>query len=852
MKKRRTFLLFLRLAWREVRHHLTQFLAIIAIGAIAVTLFVGLEANVVSLQSRVSETYASGNMADLWVTSSRYTEKDEEKIASLLGAGEGYEKRFELSASLGSHSVLIAISDALPTISRPFDTEFIEKQSDTYFCYIDEAISKKSEAMDVYGFYGIGEKASVVYDLSSFHKTFLSLSKLLGLDSYFEEGKNPFLENKWTLDFEVTGIMKYPENITKASYGTSTLLVSSSMFMESLKEDFSSRLLSSLSEKEKDDALKTIAEVFIELGYFSESDGVYGVAPNQYLLKIPDKTRLKYVENALKESLREGRYSFVSVNSRENMPFFLTIESEMNQAKGFTYLFPFVFFFVAVLVILVTTSQMILKERSQIGTLKAIGVSKNGILLFYVGLVCSLVFLGILIGEIIGPILIPLIMGNKYGLIYTLPDLRYVFPIFQGILSAVLFLLASALTTLLVVYKEASLNPSESMRPSLPAFKAKGKRKGARKKESALFLSTKMAFRNIRVNIVKSIMVVVGVMGCTALLLTGYGIEDTVNYGINHDLAKVGDCDFTLTFSEGKKEGDFAEDISEIEGISGFEMYQNNVSKVENPSSLSVNSTIYVLTGAENTHFAFARGLKNDEVAVSKKIQESLSLQEGEWITFSIGNVKHTSKIAFFYEAFFYSGIALYSSNDIFRGEELSYNGVYLDLEKGTDIEKVRRALKEKLPYLLTSQSKADWRLKINNVLQGVLVMTGAVKIFAILLALVVLYNLALLNFNERSRDIATLKVLGFSLREIVLSLLLETMFLTSLGVLCGLALGYPFMLAVLSLNKVELVTYLYYVSPLSFFYSFLLTFVVAFFVNLFFGFKSKKIAMVESLKSVE
>lgn len=852
MKKKSSFCLFLRLAWREVGHHWTQFLAIIAIGAIAVTLFVGLEANAVSLQNRAEETYSSGNMADLWVTSSRYEEKDEEKIASLLQEGETYESRFELNASVGSHSVLTAISEKLPTISHPFDVEKSDDSDEAYFCYIDEAISKKSQAMDVYGFYGIGDKIAVVYDLSSFQKMFRTLSNVLGFDRYFEDGKNPFLENKWTLELEVTGIMKYPENITKASYGTSTLLLSSSMFVDSLKEGFTSRLSSSLSKQEKENALKQIAEVFEELGYLKQKEDSFEIASNQYLLKIHNESRLNLVKTALKEAMEEDRFSFLSVNSRENMPFFLTIESEINQAEGFTYLFPFVFFFVAVLVILVTTSQMILKERSQIGTLKALGVSKNGILLFYISLVCSLVFLGILIGEIVGPVLIPLIMGNKYGIIYTLPEITYIFPVWEGLLSAFIFLGVSALTSFLVVYKEASLKPAESMRPSLPLFKAKDKKKIKKKRESSLYLSIKMAFRNIRVNIVKSIMVVVGVLGCTALLLTGYGIEDTVHYGINHDLVKVGNCDFTLTFSETKKEGDFAKDISKVNGISDYEMYQSSVSKIENPLSQSINSTVYILTGGTNTHFTFAKGLKDDEVAVSKKVQESLSLRVGDEITFSIGNLNHTSKIAFFYEAFVYSGVALYSTNEVFNGDSLSFNGVYLDLKDDADVESVREELKKNLPYLLTAQSKQDWRDKINNVLQGVLVMTGAIKIFAILLALVVLYNLALLNFNERTRDIATLKVLGFNLREIILSLLLETMLLTSIGVLCGLGLGYPFMLAVLSLNKVELVTYLYFVSPLSFLYSFLLTFVVAFFVNLFFGFKSKKIALVESLKSVE
>lgn len=130
--------------------------------------------------------------------------------------------------------------------------------------------------------------------------------------------------------------------------------------------------------------------------------------------------------------------------------------------------------------------------------------------------------------------------------------------------------------------------------------------------------------------------------------------------------------------------------------------------------------------------------------------------------------------------------------------------------------------------------------------------MTNAVKIFAILLAIVVLYNLSLMNFKERGRDIATLKVLGFSKFEIALSLLVESLLLTFIGVLFGFVLGYPFLALVLNTNIVELVEYLIHINPLSFFYSFLLTFVVAFIVNLVLVRKTKKIQMIESLKSVE
>ncbi len=851
MKRKRPFSLFFKLALREIKKNWAQFLAIVSIGAIAVTLFVGLEANSASLSMRVEETYERGKMADLWVTSSHYDEREEKAIRSLLAEGDGFDTRFEMSATAGSHSVVSAIAESLPLISVPYDTVTSQEDDPYSFCYIDEALSSKDPAQKAIGQYLIGEDITLVYDLSSFSDAFRLLSNKLGFASYFADGKNPFEENKWSYSFPITGTMKYPENIAKASYNTSTILISSRLFLSVVRNDFVSRFQASMSKKDREKALSTMAQVFSELGYLQRNEtGDFKVAPNQYLIKIADKSRLDSLEDELSALSKSPRFSILNVSGRKNMPFFLTISNEIAQAEGFTYLFPFVFFFVAVLIILVTTSEMIIKERLQIGTLKALGVKRNGILLFYAGLICSLVFMGILIGEILGPIIVPAIMSNKYSLIYTLPALTYVFPVAEGLLSAAIFLLVSALTSCLVVWKEAKAQPSECMRPAAISYHnhSKKKKKG---KDSALLLSVKMAFRNIRVSLAKSLMVVVGVMGCTALLLTGYGIEDTVNYGIAHDLAKVGNCDLTLSFNEAKKKEDFASDISLVQAVSNFELYSSLVGTVSS-SRESMNTTIYLLGDIAHTHFTFASGLSDDEVTISNKVQETLSLKVGDTISFTINGLKYSSRIASVYEAFFYGGIAISSSNKAFQGKAFSYNGAYLDLQSDSDVDEVRETLQKNFTYFSSIQSQEDWERKINDVLQGILVMTGAVKVFAILLAVVALYNLSLLNFNERTRDIATLKVLGFNLSEIIMGLLVETMTLTLVGVLMGLCLGYPFLLAVMGLNKVELVTYLYHLYPLSYLYSFLLSFVVAFIVNLCFGFRSRKIKMVESLKSIE
>lgn len=130
--------------------------------------------------------------------------------------------------------------------------------------------------------------------------------------------------------------------------------------------------------------------------------------------------------------------------------------------------------------------------------------------------------------------------------------------------------------------------------------------------------------------------------------------------------------------------------------------------------------------------------------------------------------------------------------------------------------------------------------------------MKYTLMIFAILLSVVVLYNLSLLNINERTRDIATLKVLGFTRGKIARSLLYEIMLLTLIGTAFGLALGYPVTYLVLSINKVEIMSFLYYLNPLSYGYSALLALLTSFAINLAFGKSIGRIDMIESLKSVE
>ena len=212
---------------------------------------------------------------------------------------------------------------------------------------------------------------------------------------------------------------------------------------------------------------------------------------------------------------------------------------------------------------------------------------------------------------------------------------------------------------------------------------------------------------------------------------------------------------------------------------------------------------------------------------------------------------RYSATVAEVFESFTFHGVVLYGDAP-FLTSAPAYSGIYLKAASGVSEDQLAADCSELIPGVSSTQTSEGMNAYVGEIMSSAFQMTGAIKVFAILLAIVVLYNLAPLNFRERTRDIATLKVLGFSRTEIALSLLFETMLLTLVGVAFGMLLGYPFMLGVLMTNQVEIAEFLYYISPLTYFLAFLLTFVVAFVINFVFALRTEKVKMVDSLKSVE
>lgn len=826
-----TISLLFKMVLRTLKSNFFQFLAILSIGAIAVTLFTGLLSNADVFSTQVQQVYTDGNLADIWVTTKKYDSNDKKQIASFLKDGESIEERLYIPVNGMSHSFYLAVVKELPDISRPYGKNYEESD----FVYLDRSIFEET-----------GNTLKVLDDITfsldiSSYKT-KEMKSLISLLDFFvkDGGENVFKKEKIDLVTKVTGFMDFPENINKASYQSSVVLMSDSVFKKIIRSLF--------YDNYKESYIPYMYSFIAPLLNLNSLESETISNPNQYLIKTNSTTDCEELSkriNSYFQSKEENNLLYVT--DRDQMPFYITISNDVKQARQFTFVFPMVFFLVAVLVILTTLSQLVLKDRSKIGTLKAMGVKKGLIYFSYILLTDLIILLSLIIGEVLGPILIPFILGQKYHIIYTLPQRQYYFPVLSCLLTAAAFLFLASFVTFLVLHKEVSLKPCESMRPS--PVKMKTKEKNLRKRERLSFFSFKMAMRNIWLNKAKSIMVILGVMGCTALLVCGFGIEDTVNYGIQHDIQIFKREDLSLTFSVSKTKEEIQEDILSIDGVKSVESTLSSYCTVYKEDGPMENTTITIIdddSQIKKVDFDIY------SIAVSQKVARKIGVSIGDDISFQLNNDIYEGKVGVVYEAFFYNGIMIHESNPILSDlGKLSYQGAGVFLKDDADEDAVQERLGQ-IPYVFDCKSKKEWAERIQSVMSGILVMTNAVKVFAILLGVVVLYNLSLMNFKERARDIATLKVLGFSKWEIMKSLLFESMSLTLIGVILGLGLGYPFMLSVLMTNIVELVEYIYKIQILSYVLAFLLTFGVAIFINFILSSKTKSIKMVESLKSVE
>lgn len=520
---------------------------------------------------------------------------------------------------------------------------------------------------------------------------------------------------------------------------------------------------------------------------------------------------------------------------------------KVKQIKKMSFMFSGVFILLAMLTMQTTMTRLISNQRIQIGTLTANGFSKGAILLHYGLYAVVISILGGAVGAFIGPKVISPILMNVIKATYVLPsyDIKITY-----MTLVVIFLVSAActLTTIMACRKDLNLMPSETLRGQAP--KGKGKILLERFKFiwRKLSFDSKWSFRDISRNKLRSLMGIIGVFGCMMLIIAGLGMQNTLNYANNYvynDQFKYGSKVVLSSYATDQN-------INELEDIASSKETQWLMEKTGEISydGTEKNGNIIILDEGDFINLETTEGiqvkLSNGGICITRKIAEELNINKGDTISFKInGSDEVSAQVDEILKCPSPQGI--FMSREAYEnlGQDYIRNSLLLDdNEISQDIEE--------LPYVQEYTTIDSQYESTNEITKSVSMIFVIMIVAAILLAVVILYNLGILSYTEKSREYATLKVLGFYQKEITLVSLRENIITTLIGWIIGIPIGLWFLKTYVSVVSSDSFDWVAKLSAPRFIIASLITVGCSIGVSLLLTLKVKKINMVEALKSVE
>lgn len=530
--------------------------------------------------------------------------------------------------------------------------------------------------------------------------------------------------------------------------------------------------------------------------------------------------------------------------------------------------FPFFFFAVAALVSLTTMTRMVDEERTQIGSLKALGYSRRSIAMKYTAYAAMASVLGGIAGLLIGFQLFPRVIYNAYLIMNRLPPIHPPFRMELAWITLLTAVAGTSLAALLAILTSLHATPATLMRPKAPKI---GKRVFL---EKIHFIWKRMGFiekvtaRNLFRYKKRFFMTVIGIAGCTALILTGFGLKDSISGLVDKQYGEIMKYDLQIVFENTVEDPQtdttysWLSESSEIKSITPISAQSTKVVSPEKADTLQ--ATLIVPSNIDD-FFTYADlhtrvgkkalSFSDEGVILTEKLAYLKNVGVGDKITLQGIDDKNISvKVAGICENYIYHYIymtpALYEK--LFGG----HPPVTAAFAKLTDTS--TEAIND-LKDTLMKQSNIAGTIfvplvkgEFGNIFTSLNYVILVLIMSAFALAMVVLYNLTNININERIREIATIKVLGFYDMEVSTYVFRENAIITILGAGFGLVLGVFLHSFVVQTAEIDMIMFGRNIAPVSFLISFALTVLFSLLVNVIMHFYLRKISMVESLKSIE
>ena len=624
------------------------------------------------------------------------------------------------------------------------------------------------------------------------------------------------------------------------------------------------------AEEEFSKAEKELADAFAELkdaekeladGWEEYNAGLeeFEEVKAEAEIEIADaKAEIADAEEELSELNNASWYVF----DRNDNPGYSIYETNAYIVENVGKVFPLFFFLVAMLVCLTTMTRMVEEKRTETGTLKALGYGKGAALSKYLVYAILASISGAVFGIALCVYVFPTIIHFAYGIAFILPKLQHVAMPGTWLLTILVCILCTSIAVLIAGYYELRENPAELMRPKAPKI---GKRVLLEKIPfiwKRLNFNRKVTVRNLFRYKKRMFMTILGIAGCAALTITGFGIFSSLSVIIENQYSEIFNYDLLVSLDTDSGEEEISSVLEELD--------ENEIS--ENNFPLHIMSAKYEWLGNTNLmtvsdvdefeKFILLRNLETGEkieltdegIVITERFAQIFGLLPGDEITFYCEDKEFTAKITGVAEH--YAMHFIYMTEELYQklsGEKPEINAVITTLSDSS--EESREALAKTLTEhdgVLALSFSQDEMENFSKTIENMNYVVILIIACAAALAFIVLYNLTNVNIMERIREIATIKVLGFRNGEVDSYVFRENVILSVIGALVGLLLGrglFAFILGAIQSSDIMFVEHLPFWC---YAVSFIMTIVFTYIVNGIMHFRLKRVNMVESLKSIE
>ena len=632
------------------------------------------------------------------------------------------------------------------------------------------------------------------------------------IDKRFADGRNLDIGDKITLKFDgkevsktIKGIMYSPEYVYYIQEG-------------SLLPDFSQ----------------------VGYAYMPSIGADFDIEYNTITLDAYEELDEKDFKADMEETL--GQKAYVQFVHRDNNVGIKTLQEEIAQHQMFSGIFPSIFVLVSLLTLVTTMSRVISAQRIQIGTLKAMGYSNRTIILHYLSYGFVLSLTGSIIGLVLGPMTIPYLFYPTMSSTYSLPRWGPSWDI-SFFAVAGMMVLFSVVVSYISVKSISDENPAETIRPKAPKLVSSGLIERTKIWKRFSF-NERWNYRDAKRNKIRAIMSIFGVFACALLVMSAFGMVDSINDVEDWQYNQIYNFNSKLILDENITDSQLDHILEETNGEGIMEeaielKYKGN--KKTGTLTVMNQSEFYRVTDSNRNYIE----LDPDGIAISDKMAEVLGLEVGDKVRWHVaGNPKWIdSEITETYSIPFGQGMIM--SPKTFEkegGDDYNYSAnVVLSKEN----------VKENYTGVTSITTSEDIRSGWSIMTEPMDMMVSILTTFAIVLAVVVLYNLGLLSFTEIQRELATLKVLGFDSKSLRRLLLTQNLWFSTIGFLLAIPGAY-LLIGIMMGSTGDDYCFPINIYLWNFVLSFIITFGLSVLVNLAFSFKIKKVNMVESLKSNE